>query len=91
MVMTIRLSIVRLATSTACIVFNALLVPKSRATSIETEFLLTGVLPPVQNNTVLSVYHAGMHRVQIPDPYNVPTGFIAGDCADAVADQCNLQ
>ncbi|KAF2812960.1 alpha/beta-hydrolase [Mytilinidion resinicola] len=62
--------------------------PASIATRMEKEFLRTGVLPRVQNGTEVTVYHAGMCRVPIPDPYDVPTGFVAGDCA--IEDECNL-
>ncbi|KAF2494345.1 alpha/beta-hydrolase [Lophium mytilinum] len=55
--------------------------PASLATRIEKEFLRTGVLPRVQNGTEVTVYHPGMCRAPIPDPYDVPIGFVAGDCA----------
>ena len=55
---------------------------------MEKAFLRTGVLPPVQNGTNITVYHPGMRNVAIRDPYDVPTGFSAGDCA--VYAECNL-
>jgi hypothetical protein len=88
--MIILLSIVRIAILPPNFCANDPLVPKALATSLENQFLLTGTLPPGQNGTEVTVYHAGMCRVPIPDPYSVPTGLIAGDCPDP-ADGCNLQ
>jgi len=47
------------------------------------DFLSTGVLPSAMNGSQVSVYHPGMRRGPIPDPYDVPTGFIAGDVDSA--------
>ena len=57
--------------------------PKLSAAAIIKDFLRTGILPPAQDNSTLSIYHHGMQRGPIPDPYDVPTGFIAGDIDSA--------
>ena len=59
-------------------------------TALEKEFLRTGKLPAVQNGMEFTVYHHGMERVAIPDPYAVATGIVAGDCPGVDA-ECNLQ
>src|ERR1700761_994536 len=77
------------ASSSLCFAVNlSKTVPKSPATWIEKEFLRTGILPPVYNGTEVTVYHAGMCRAPIPNPYDVPTGIVAGDCP--IEDECNL-
>jgi len=43
------------------------------------DFLRTGILPCATNGSQVSIYHPGMRRGAIPDPYDIPTGFIAGD------------
>lgn len=65
-------------------------VPKSKVTSLEKEFLRTGRLPAAQNGTEYTVYHHPQERVAIPNPYDVPTGIVAGDCPRADVG-CNLQ
>lgn len=62
--------------------------PLSPVTAIEKAFLRTGVLPAMSRGKELDVYHAGMKRRAIPDPYAVATGLGAGDCL--VAEECNL-
>lgn len=62
--------------------------PGSAATGIETAFLRTGLLPHVARGAEVDVYHAGMERRAVPDPYTVRTGLVAGDCP--VAEECNL-
>jgi len=42
-------------------------------------FLNTGILPSATNDSQVSTYHPGMCRGAIPDPYDVPTSYIAGD------------
>jgi len=42
-------------------------------------FLNSGSLPDAQDSRLVSVYTPGMIRKPISDPYQVPTGAIAGD------------
>jgi hypothetical protein len=43
------------------------------------DFLNSGILPDAQESQLVSVYTPGMKRKPISDPYQVPTGAIAGD------------
>jgi hypothetical protein len=43
------------------------------------DFLNTGVLPPAQNSSQVTVYTPGTKPALISDPYEVPTGPDAGD------------
>jgi hypothetical protein len=43
------------------------------------DFLNTGILPAAQESELVSVYTPGMMRQPISDPYEVPTGALAGD------------
>lgn len=61
--------------------------PASPVTAVEKAFLRTGVLPKVHEGKEYDVYHFGMKRKPIPDPYSVRTGVDAGDCP--VAAECN--
>ena len=42
-------------------------------------FLNSGTLPAAVESELVSVYTPGMTRKPISDPYEVPTGAIAGD------------
>jgi hypothetical protein len=57
--------------------------PDLSTAAIMKDFLRTGVLPSAMNNSQVTIYHPGMRRSDIPDPYDVPTGFIAGDIDSA--------
>jgi hypothetical protein len=46
---------------------------------ISTDFIRTGALPAARNETFVSVYRTGMQLGPIADPYEVPTGTVAGD------------
>ena len=61
-------------------------VPNQTSTAIEKEYLLTGVLPAFRNDSSVTVYIPGMTRDPIPDPYDVPTGFVAGDIGSDTED-----
>ncbi|MCJ1414852.1 hypothetical protein MMC32_001181 [Xylographa parallela] len=43
------------------------------------EFLSKGTLPKAMSNSSVTVYTPGMKRAPIPNPYDVPTGEVAGD------------
>jgi hypothetical protein len=43
------------------------------------DFLNAGILPAAIEGELVSVYTPGMSRKPISDPYQVPTGAIAGD------------
>jgi hypothetical protein len=43
------------------------------------DFLNSGTLPAAVESQLVSVYTPGMTRKPISDPYQVPTGAIAGD------------
>jgi hypothetical protein len=43
------------------------------------QFLNKGLLPVAQESELVSVYTPGMKRKPISDPYQVPTGALAGD------------
>lgn len=47
------------------------------------DFLRTGILPSAMNGSQVSIYHPGMRRDAIPDPYDIQTGIIAGDIDSA--------
>jgi hypothetical protein len=49
------------------------------STKITMDFLNTGILPAAQESELVSVYAPGMTRKPISDPYQVPTGALAGD------------
>jgi hypothetical protein len=49
------------------------------STKITMKFLNDGLLPAAQESELFSVYTPGMTRKPISDPYEVPTGAIAGD------------
>lgn len=53
--------------------------PKQESTAITKAFLRTGLLPPHEDSTFVTVYEPGERRRPIVDPYCVPTGFQAGD------------
>ncbi|KAK3056985.1 hypothetical protein LTR09_002023 [Extremus antarcticus] len=53
--------------------------PKQQSTEITKEFLRTGNLPAAINDTFVTVYEPGSKREPVADPYDVPTGFAAGD------------
>ena len=55
------------------------IVPTQPSTHITKEYLRTGILPKARNETLVTVYEPAMVRGPVSDPYNVPTGFIAGD------------
>ncbi|EXJ71403.1 uncharacterized protein A1O5_05210 [Cladophialophora psammophila CBS 110553] len=57
--------------------------PDQYSTEIENAFLRTGVLPRQSNDSSVTVYAPPMKRGPIADPYNVPTGFLAGDVDSA--------
>ncbi|KAI1617240.1 hypothetical protein EDD36DRAFT_484980 [Exophiala viscosa] len=57
--------------------------PDLPTAAIMRNFLSTGSLPAAMNGTQISIYHPGMHRGPIPDPYDVPTGLVAGDIDSA--------
>ena len=63
-------------------------VPTTPSTAITKEFLRTGVLPKARNETLVTVYEPGMKFGLIADPYDVPTGYQAGDCPED--SECNL-
>jgi hypothetical protein len=47
------------------------------------DFLRTGILSSATNSSQVSIYHPGMRHDAIPDPYDIPTGFIARDIDSA--------
>ncbi|KAE9363001.1 hypothetical protein N431DRAFT_550765 [Stipitochalara longipes BDJ] len=49
------------------------------STKITMDFLNSGILPSALESELVSVYTPGMTRKPISDPYQVPTGAIAGD------------
>jgi hypothetical protein len=49
------------------------------STKTTKDFLNTGVLPRAQSNSQVTVYTPGMTRRPISNPYEVPTGVLAGD------------
>ncbi|PMD32000.1 hypothetical protein L207DRAFT_441349 [Hyaloscypha variabilis F] len=49
------------------------------STKITMDFLNSGTLPAAVESELVSVYTPGMTRKPISDPYQVPTGAIAGD------------
>ncbi len=63
-------------------------VPNTPSTAITKQFLSTGVLPKARNQTLVTVYEPGMKFGGIANPYNVPTGYQAGDCPED--SECNL-
>ena len=63
-------------------------VPTAPSTLITKEFLRTGILPTKRNTTLVTVYEPHAKRAPIPDPYDVPTGLVAGDCPEA--NECGL-
>jgi hypothetical protein len=58
-------------------------VPYQRTVDIEKAFVRDGVLPPGENSTFITIYEPGMARGPISSPYDVPTGFAAGDIDSA--------
>ncbi|KAE8449055.1 hypothetical protein EG329_008643 [Mollisiaceae sp. DMI_Dod_QoI] len=55
------------------------LLPDQPSTKITKAFLNTGILPGAQDSELVTVYTPGMKRGPISDPYQVPTGALAGD------------
>ena len=53
--------------------------PDQPSSLIETQFISTGVLPEATNQTLFTVYPPGAQLAPIANPYDVPTGAIAGD------------
>jgi hypothetical protein len=49
------------------------------ATLLMHEFLKTGILPATSNGTLVSVYAPGSAQPKFENPYEVPTGALAGD------------
>lgn len=49
------------------------------STAITKAFLNTGILPEAQDSNEVTVYMPGMTRGAVADPYEVPTGAVAGD------------
>lgn len=58
-------------------------VPNQAANNVTKEYLRNGVLPAPQNGTLFSVYQHPMSLRPIADPYEVPTGAVAGDVGSA--------
>jgi hypothetical protein len=56
-----------------------LIVTEQESTNITKAFLNTGVLPSAQDSEFVTVYTPGMNRKPVADPYDVPTGGVAGD------------
>lgn len=54
------------------------------STQISKDFLNTGIMPLAQNSTQVTVYTPGMKFAGISDPYDVPTGWKAGDVDSGV-------
>ena len=59
-------------------------VPEQESTRITKEFLRTGVLPCAKEDTFVTVYGPRAPREPpVANPYDVPTGFVAGDIDSA--------
>ena len=55
------------------------LVPDQPSTLMEKQFITLGILPNATNQTLVTVYPPGAQLAPIANPYDVPTGAIAGD------------
>ncbi|KAK4554371.1 hypothetical protein LTR86_008579 [Recurvomyces mirabilis] len=53
--------------------------PLVASTNITKQFLRTGVLPCPEDSTYVTVYGPGGKRRPVSNPYDVPTGVLAGD------------
>ncbi|KAJ7491237.1 Alpha/Beta hydrolase protein [Mycena latifolia] len=53
--------------------------PAGAAAALTKEFLNTGVMPGAQDDAQVTVISPGGTRGPVPDPYDVPTGAVAGD------------
>lgn len=49
------------------------------AADLAWDFIRTGVMPGAQDDAQVTVISPGGTRGPVPDPYDVPTGAVAGD------------
>jgi hypothetical protein len=53
--------------------------PAGAAADLARSFLTTGIMPKAQSNAEVTVVSPGGVRGPVPNPYDVPTGAVAGD------------
>jgi hypothetical protein len=53
--------------------------PPGAAADLARNFIKTGVMPTAEDNAQVTVISPGGTRGPVPDPYDVPTGLVAGD------------
>ncbi|KAJ7913856.1 hypothetical protein B0H13DRAFT_2270961 [Mycena leptocephala] len=53
--------------------------PPGAAADLARNFIKTGVMPTAEDNAQITVISPGGTRGPVPDPYDVPTGLVAGD------------